>query len=92
MQKKGQDHLIADASEAPAEEPDSIYNKDKALKELYDESVTFKNSLAELRSNIKSLNSQFKSYDQKCTQLKDGDFQEYKDLKEKIEEEKKRIQ
>ena len=65
LQKKGQPEGT-DENEPPQEEPESIYNKDKALKELYDESVSFKNSLAELRSNIKSLNSQFKAYDQKC--------------------------
>ena len=39
------------------------YNKDKALKLLYDESVDFKNSLAHLRTQIKSLNAQFSTYD-----------------------------
>mmetsp|Transcript_1980 Transcript_1980/g.2948 ORF Transcript_1980/g.2948 Transcript_1980/m.2948 type:complete len:97 (+) Transcript_1980:135-425(+) len=73
----------------PAEEE---YNKDKALKQLYDESVSFKNSLAQLRSKIKSLNSSFNSYDFKCNQLKQNDFSDYTKLKEKIELEKKRVE
>ena len=38
---------------------DDEYNKDRALKELFDDSVEFKNSLAQLRSQIKTLNGQF---------------------------------
>ena len=51
--------------EAKGEEKDDeqTYNKDRALKELYDESVDFKNTLAQLRSNIKQLSSQFNAYD-----------------------------
>ena len=68
------------------------YNKDKTLKQLYDESVDFKNSLAQLRSQIKALNGQFNSYDLKCNQLMNEEFGEYKSLKGKIEQEKIRLE
>ena len=68
------------------------YNKDKALKNLYDESVNFKNSLAELRSKIKTMNNLFNSYDEKCNILAKREFDEYKSLKTKLEAEKRRIE
>ena len=67
------------------------YNKDKALKLLYDESVEFKNNLSKLRSSIKTLNGQFNSYDLKCKQLIEEESGEYKSLKGKIEREKERL-
>ena len=81
--------------EAKGEEKDDdeqTYNKDRALKELYDESVDFKNTLAALRSNIKQLSSQFNAYDVKCNSLIQGEFDEYRNLRTKIEDEKKRIE
>ena len=71
---------------------DDKYSKDQALKALYDESVTFKNSLAQLRSSIKTLNAQFNSYDLKCNKLINNEFHEYSELKNKIEAEKNRIE
>lgn len=68
------------------------YNKDKALKQLYDDSVEFKNTLAQLRSQIKTLNGQFNSYDLKCNQLMTEEFGEYKSLKEKIQKENARLE
>ena len=62
------------------------------MKGLYDESVEFKNGLADLRSKIKTMNSLFNSYDVKCNQLISREFDEYKSLKVKLEAEKKRIE
>ena len=64
------------------------YNKDKALKTLYDESVGFKNTLADLRTKIKHMNGLFNDYDLKCNELIGREFDEYKSLKTKLEEEK----
>ena len=73
-------------------EEEEQYNKDKALKVLYDESVEFKNGLADLRSKIKTMNTLFNSYDNKCSTLIEREFDEYKSLKAKLEAEKKRIE
>ena len=45
----------------PIEKPEekSGFNRDAALKKLYEESVQFKNSLSHLRTKLKGLNSQF---------------------------------
>ena len=75
------------ANGAHGAQEDPQYNKDRALKQLYDDSVDFKNSLAQLRSQIKALNGQFNSYDLKCNQLITEEFGEYKSLKVKIEQE-----
>ena len=50
MDEDGNDTTLIKADE-------DKYSKDQALKSLYDESVHFKNSLAQLRSSIKTLNA-----------------------------------
>ena len=73
------------------QEEEEQYNKDKALKCLYDQSVDFKNTLADLRSKIKNMNGLFNQYDLKCNELIGREFDEYKSLKSKLEEEKQKI-
>ena len=53
-----------DENEANLEDPANGSNDQ--LKRLYDASVTFKNDLANLRGNIKSLNAKTNSYSSKC--------------------------
>ena len=47
--------------EAPVEK--NKFNRDAALKRLYEESVQFKNSLSHLRTKLKGLNQQFGNYE-----------------------------
>ena len=55
IEKKGADGL--DGEEDPNQTQKENYNKDDALKALYEESVDFKNRLAKLRGSIKTLNA-----------------------------------
>ena len=68
------------------------FNRDSALKKLYEESVQFKNSLSHLRTKLKGLNQQFGNYEQRCELMVTEQRTVLKDLGEKIEEERERLE